>query len=194
MLRPLPYPAPDRLYWLSESMGKTQMDVGLGADYYTLRDENGVFEDIAAYDGRTQNWTGREKAEQLHAALVTPSFFKVLGTQPLLGRYLLPSEQGPKAPAVVVLSYGFWQSRLASDPEIVGKTITLDGLPNTIVGIMPQGFDFPKDTPIWRPLDMDDASQRPIVETRPMRLVSMLAKLKAGVREKQLDTEIARLR
>jgi putative ABC transport system permease protein len=125
---------------------------------------------------------------------VTPSFFKVLGTQPLLGRYLLPSEQGAKAPAVVVLSYGFWRGRLGSDPEIVGKTITLDGLPNTIVGIMPQGFDFPKGTPIWRPLDMTDASQRPIIETRPMRLVSMLAKLKAGVGQKQLDTEIARLR
>lgn len=194
MLRPLPYPAPDRLYWLSETMGKTQMDIGLGADYYTLRDENRIFEDIAAYDGRTQNWTGREKAEQLHAALVTPSFFKVLGTQPLLGRYLLPSEQGAKAPAVIVLSYGFWRSRLASDPGIVGKTITLDGLPNTVVGVMPQGFDFPRGTPIWKPLDMDDASQRPIVETRPMRLVNMLAKVKAGVGKKQLDTEIARLR
>jgi putative ABC transport system permease protein len=128
------------------------------------------------------------------ATQVTPSFFKVLGTPPVLGRALLPSEQGVKAPAVVVLSYGFWRSRLGSDPEAVGKTITLDGLPHTIVGIMPQGFDYPKGAQLWRPLNMDDASQRPIVETRPMRMVAILAKLKAGVDSKQLDTEIARLR
>jgi predicted permease len=194
LLRPLPYPAPDRLYWLSERMGKAQMDVGLGADYYTLREQNRIFEDIAAYDGQVVNWAGHEKAEQVIATQVTPSFFKVLGTPPMLGRSLLPSEQGVKAPAVVVLSYGFWRSRLGSDPEAVGKTITLDGVPHAIVGIMPQGFDYPKDAQLWRPLNMDDASQRPIVETRPMRMVAILAKLKAGVDSKQLDTEIARLR
>src|SRR4029079_1551153 len=118
--------------------------ISLGADYYTLREQNRVFEDIAAWDGQVLNWAGPEKAEQVIATQVTPSFFKVLGTQPLLGRSLLPDERGPKAPAVVILSYGVWQSRLGSDPEAVGRAITLDGLPHTIVGIMPQGFDYPK--------------------------------------------------
>jgi hypothetical protein len=102
LLRPLPYPASDRLYWLSERMGKAQTDISLGADYYTLREQNRIFENIAAWDGQVVNWAGREKAEQLIASQVTPSFFHAMGTQPLLGRYLLPSEQGVKAPAVVV--------------------------------------------------------------------------------------------
>ncbi len=194
LLRPLPYPEPGRLYWLSERMGKTQTDISLGADYYTLREQNRIFEDIAAWDGQVLNWAAPEKAEQVIATQVTPSFFKVLGTQPLLGRSLLPDEQGPKAPAVVILSYGFWRSLLGSDPEAVGKAIMLDGLPHMIVGVMPQGFDYPKGGQIWRPLDMDESSQRPILTTRPMRLVSILARLKGGVDARQLDAEMARLR
>jgi hypothetical protein len=125
MLRPLPYPEPDRLYWLSERMGREQTETGIGADYYSLRAGSRVFEDIAAYNPLTLNWTGTEQVrpEQLDAARVTPSFFKVLATQPLIGRYLAASEQGLKAPAVVVLSYVFWHSRLANDPHILGKTI-----------------------------------------------------------------------
>jgi len=116
-----------------------------------------------------------------------------MGTPPLMGRYLAPEEQGEKAPAVVVLSYGFWRSRLGSDLHAVGKMITLDRLPYTIVGIMPQGFDYPRGTQIFKPLPMDEATERPRSVTRPMRIVNMLAKLKNGVSELELTTEMARL-
>jgi putative ABC transport system permease protein len=193
ILRPLPYPDSDRLYWLSERMGRDQNEISIGADYYSLGEKNQVFNDVAAYDTLTVNWTGMEKPEQLDAAQVTPSFFRVLGTQPLFGRYLAQREQGTKAGAVVVLSYSLWRSRMASDPEVLGKTITLDGLPNTVIGIMPQGFDYPKGTNIWRPLPMDEAMERPRLVTRPMRLISMLARLKPNVSAKQLDTDLNRL-
>ena len=143
LLRPLPYPASERLYWLSERIGRDQMEVGLSADYYSLREENRVFEDVAAYQPTTVTWSGTEKPEQpeqVDATQVTPSFFRVMGSQPVTGRYLAPEEQGTKAPAVVVLSYAFWRSRMASDPDVLGKTITLDRLPNTVIGVMPQGF------------------------------------------------------
>jgi putative ABC transport system permease protein len=192
LLRPLPYPGSERIEWLGERMGPGQ-EVGLAADYYSLREQNRVFEDVAAYGGFSVNWSGIEKPEQLDAAQVTPSFFRVMGTEPLMGRYLAPEEQGEKAPAVVVLSYTFWHNRLGSDPRAVGKTIMLDRLPNTIIGVMPQGFDYPRGMQIFRPLPVDEASQRPRLTTRPMRLVNLLARLKPGVSPQQLATEMSRL-
>jgi putative ABC transport system permease protein len=124
----------------------------VGADYYSLREQNRVFEDVAAYDTLTLNWNGIEKPLQVDAAQVTPSFFRVMSSQPMMGRYLAAQEQGVKAPAVVVLSYAFWRSRMASDAHVIGKTIMLDRMANTIIGVMPQGFDYPAGTQIWRPL------------------------------------------
>ncbi len=195
LLRPLPYPGSERIYWLGERMGREGMEVGLGADYYSLAEENHVFESVAAYDTVTVNWTGIEKPEQVDAAQVTPSFFRVMGTQPLMGRYFAPEEQGVKAPPVVVLSYAFWRSRMGSGRDVVGKTITLDRMPNTIIGVMPQGFDYPNGATmlIWRPLPMDEAAQRPRSVRSPMRMVSMVARLKPNIGEVQLAAEMDRL-
>src|SRR5579863_6327399 len=121
LLRPLSFPDSRQIYWISERMGRDQLETGLGPDYYSLREENRIFEDIGAYDTTTLNWSGSEQPEQLDAAQVTPSFFRVLGTQPMVGRYLAAGEQGKKAPPVVVVSYTFWRSRLGSDRRIVGK-------------------------------------------------------------------------
>src|SRR5579863_1165193 len=193
LLRPLP--GAERVYWLGERMGGEPMDVGLAADYYSLREENRVFEDVAAYDTLTVNWTGIERPEQVDSAQVTPSFFRVMGIQPMMGRFLAPEEQGAKAPPVVVLSYAFWHNRMGSDPKVVGKRILLDRMPNTIIGVMPQGFDYPKGmtTPVWRPLPVDDDTQRPRSVRTPMRLVDMVARLKPNVSEVQLATEMERL-
>jgi len=195
LLRPLPYPGSERIYWLGERIGTEQMEVGIAADYYSLREENQVFEDVAAYETLTVNWTGTEKPEQVDAAQVTPSFFRVMGTQPLMGRYLAPEEQGSKAAPVVVLSYAFWRSRMGSDRNVLGKTITLDRMPNTIIGVMPQGFDYPKGmtAPIWRPLPVDEAKQRPRSVRTPLRLVDMVARLKPNISEARLGTELNRL-
>ena len=196
LLRPLPYPDSRRVYWIAERMGRDQMEVGLGPDYYSLREENRIFEDVGAYDTTTLNWSGSEKPEQLDAAQVTASFFRVLAAQPMLGRYLAAGEEGKKAPPVVVLSYTFWRSRLGSNPRVVGKTVTLDGLPNTVIGVMPQGFDYPHGTQIWKPLDIEEAEQRPRSVTRPMQFINMLARvktLKTGSEAPRLDAEMARL-
>jgi predicted permease len=195
LIRPLPYPGADRIYYISDRSGRNKIEVAAGPDYYILRKENRVFEDVAAYAPTTMNWSGVDKPEQIDGALVTPSFFRLLGTEPLLGRYLAPAEEGPKAPPVVVLSYAFWRNRLGSDPRAVGKTITLDRLPHTIIGVMPQGFDYPpgNPTPIWAPLEMDEASQFPIYPTMRMRIVSMLARRRPQVSPMELETEMRRL-
>src|SRR6266851_1217632 len=78
LLRPLPYPGADRIHWLSEHIGRENMEVTPGADYYSTADQSRLFEAVAAYDTLTLNWNGIEKPEQLDAAQVTPSFFRVM--------------------------------------------------------------------------------------------------------------------
>jgi hypothetical protein len=192
LLRPLPYPGSERIYWVSEHLGR-DAEIGAGPDYYSLREENRAFEDVAAYDEYTINWTGVEKPEQLDGAEVTPSFFRVMGTQAMMGRCFAQGEQGEKAPAVVVVSFAFWHSRMGGDRHVIGKTIILDRLPNTIIGVMPQGFNYPRGTQIFRPLPMDEATQRPRSATRPMRIVSMLARLRPEVGPRALAAEMSRL-
>ena len=104
LLRPLPYPASERIYWLSERMGRSPVEVGLGPDYYSLREQARALQNVAAYDTTTVNWNGIEKPEQLDAAQVTPSFFSVFATQPMMGRYLAVGEEGKDAPKIAVIS------------------------------------------------------------------------------------------
>jgi len=192
LLRPLPYPAPARLYWIAEILGRGE-EVGTGADYYSLRAENRVFEDVAAFDSTTLNWSGAEKSEEIASAMVSPSFFRVLGERPMLGRTLARDEEGSKAPPVVVASYRFWRNRLGSDMHITGKPIRLQGLEYTVIGVMPQGYDYPRGTDLWQPLPLDESSQLPRSERTPFRILRMVARLKAGVGAAQLDSEMARL-
>ncbi|HTS64781.1 MAG TPA: ABC transporter permease [Candidatus Acidoferrales bacterium] len=198
LLRPLPYADPGRLYWVTERFGGGAMEVATGSDYYTLRKMRHLFAEAGAYGSYTVNWSGVDRPEQLEAAQVTPSFFATLGVRPMMGRYLAGGEEGRDAPRVAVLSYAFWRSRLASDPALVGKTITLDGAACDVIGVMPQGFDFPHGTQVWRPVPMDEASQLPRSAQRPMRIVSIVARLApsvpAGAVDAQMDTATRAIR
>jgi len=130
LIRPLPYPASERIDWISERSGPAQQDVGVAPDYFALREQNRIFEELAAFGPDTVNWTGVERPEQLDAATVSRSFFRVMESRPMLGRTFAPEEEGPKAPSVAILSYAFWRNRLGNDPNILGKTIALDRLPH----------------------------------------------------------------
>ena len=192
LLRPLPYPGSERILWISDISGKRRLDTAAGPDYYVMRRENRVFEEVEAHNTRTFNWTGIEVPRQVDAAQVSPSFFGVFATPPLLGRYLVAGEEGPNAPHVVVLSFPLWRSSMGGDPSVVGKTMLLDGQPYTIVGVMPQGFDFPHGSDIWKPMAMNEATELP-VSNRPMHIVNMVARVKAGVSPVELGTEMSRL-
>ena len=194
LIRPLPYPHSERIDWISERSGPTQEDIGAAPDYYYLRQQNQIFENVAAFSPITVNWTGVERPEQLHAARVSASFFGVMGMQPMLGRYLAPEEEGPKTPAVTVLSYAFWRNRLGSDPHILGKRVALGRLPHTIIGVMPQGFDFPWGAQLWLPSLLNESSEGfPVSPTRPIFSVSILARRKPELTTQQIETEMNRL-
>jgi len=193
LIRPLPYPGANHIDWISERSGPVQEDIATAPDYYRVREQNHIFEDVAAFMPSTANRTGVERPEQLDVASVSASFFRVMGTEPLVGRYLAREEEGTKAPLVAVLSYAFWRNRLGSDPHIVGKAIALDRRPHIIVGVMPQGFDFPRGTQIWMPLHMDEASERPIRANTMFRILDIVARRRPHVTPQQADTEMRRL-
>jgi putative ABC transport system permease protein len=141
LLRPLPYPEPERLVTVCESnlrRGYQQILVA-PANLRDWRERNSVFEELGGQMYSSLSLTGVEKPQQLNAAYTTVNYFSVLGVPPLLGR-TFAAEDLPPGPAVAVLSYGLWQRCFGADRAIIGKPITLSGKLHTVVGVMPPGF------------------------------------------------------
>lgn len=193
LLRPLPYPQSSRICWVWEDIGRNRRDINTAADYFSLSEIGKTFDSVAAFGSSTANWSGVERPEQLNTAQVSASFFQVMATPPMLGRTLAQAEQGRQAPNVVVISYAFWRNGLQSDSSVVGKKIVLDREPHIVIGVMPQGFDYPRNTDIWQPWKIDDATERPRSAMRPFHMVSILARTKPGLTRPQLDAEMTRL-
>jgi putative ABC transport system permease protein len=153
VLRPLPFPEPDRLVWgwkASETVSQNSLSYDDFRDY-----EEGVsaFSAIGAFYVFNPQLliTGTAEAERVRSTLVTPDFFNTLGVSPALGRAFLPEEAVAGGPAVAVLSHAYWQGRLGGDGNIIGRAITMDGTPTEIVGVMPEGFEFRGGVQIWLP-------------------------------------------
>jgi hypothetical protein len=122
-------------------------------DFVAWRNELASIEHLSAFRTAQHNLvTGTGPPEPVEVAEMTASGFTVARTPPLAGRYLLPGDEREGAPAVVVIGYQAWQARFAGDSQIVGRAITLRGVPSTIVGVMPDGFKFPIDHQFWIPL------------------------------------------
>jgi putative ABC transport system permease protein len=198
LLRPLPYPDSARICWVWEDIGRDRRDINTAADYYSLAETGKIFESVGAFGTSTANWSGpsgpgQSRPEQLNSAQVTTSFFRVMGTAPMLGRTLAREEEGKKAPKVVVISYSFWRNGLQSDPAAIGRKVILDRAPHIIIGVMPQGFDYPRNTEIWQPLLVDESTQRPRSVMRSLNMVSVVARLTPGVTREQMEAEMPRL-
>jgi MacB-like periplasmic core domain len=126
LLRPLPFKETDRLVAMWESNPQNKQNEVSAANFIDWREQNQVFEQVAALSYASISLTGGDEPERLQAAPVTPSFFLALGAQASLGRTFLPEEEKPGAAPVVVLSHGVWQRRFAADPTLIGKTVTLN--------------------------------------------------------------------
>lgn len=148
LLRPLPFEDPNRLVWIangdSENLSSQTVQVD---NLLELREQNRSFSGIAGYSpfygAGDIRLTGTGEPERLTGVPVTETFFQLLGVEPGLGRFFTAEECQWNAPKTVVLSYRSWQRRFAADPGIVGGAITLDGQPVTVVGVLPESFDFP---------------------------------------------------
>ena len=156
LLRPLPYPEPDRLVALNHYYGNLDgLEAGLAVPTYRdIRERTRIFESFAVGQGWNANLTGVGQPERLVGSKTTAEFFRVYGVAPLLGRTFAAGEDHAGREKVVVLSHGFWQRRFGGDPAIVGRKILLDGEPYDVIGVMPASFYsfFGRNTDLWAPV------------------------------------------
>ena len=200
LLRPLPYKEPDRLVQLWETnplKGWTE-NVIAPANYLDWQSRSESFEQMSAYygsqtrDAGPSNFylTGEGEPERLQGLGVTGEFFSVLGVEPLYGRGFRPEEtwQGND---VIVLSHGLWRRRFGGDPNIVGQTISLNGRPQTVVGIMPESFYFPtKEIELWSTMGM---TREQMMRLRRPHFLRAIGRLKPGVTIEQARAEMTRI-
>jgi len=167
LLRPLPYPEPGRLmlvYERSREFGHLSVAY---PNFLDWRRENHSFTDIAAFRGDDFNFTGSGQPEHLGGEFVSASLLPVLGVNPMLGRNFLPQEDRQGAGGVVILTYGLWKSRFGADPNILGKTMTLNGRNYKVIGVLPSEFRFRGQAELYVPLAQGPSVELNDRETHP---------------------------
>lgn len=186
MLRPLPYADSHRLVTFYE--GPLKKKVTMHERFLSWREQNQVFEQMAAYSNERPYVTGIDRTRNVLASAVSPELFPMLGVQPLLGRGFRTDEERPGNDRVVVLSHTFWRDDMGGAQDAIGKTVSLDGESYTIVGVMPPGFGFPLGIPraFWMPLVFESSADWPSGQ-----LVFGLARLKKGGTLKQARAAMA---
>jgi predicted permease len=197
LLRPLPYKDADRLVavWEKGNADAFPLNSVSAANFMDWRDQNRVFEGMAAIGRASFNLTGVGEPERVEGRRVSANLFRLLGVEPQLGRVFLPEEDAPDAGRVVILSHGLWQRRFGSDPDIAGKALTLNGQSYTVVGVMPQDFRFPsRHDEMWVPIAF--SSQE--AANRGSNNYEVLGRMRLGVSQEQAQAEMnsiaARLR
>jgi putative ABC transport system permease protein len=186
MLRPLPFPEPDTLVRVFEIVPQYGRFSVAPANFFDWRQQNGVFERIAAYTGGTDTFTGNEGPERITMTAVSWDLFELLRVAPTLGRGFRQEEDQPNQNTSIVLSHGMWQRRFGGDPNVLGRSVVLGGTPVTIVGVMPEGFYFPtRDTEFWRPVALNPAKA-----SRGGHFLGVIARLKPGVSVPQAGAEM----
>ncbi len=153
LLRPLPFPHPDRLFLVALSPRSFFMrQPGMAdATYLAFRERDRAFEHLAAFFSYKGNLVGAGDPVVIKAGSVTTEFFDAIGVRPAMGRTFLPGDGQDGSERTVVLGDELWRSRFGSDPAILGKTITLNGTGHSVIGVMPSGFDFPGASAAWTP-------------------------------------------
>ncbi|HJT27698.1 MAG TPA: ABC transporter permease [Pyrinomonadaceae bacterium] len=189
----LPYPQSERLIRVWRTSPHSQTWPHSAANFFDQHDQNTVFEKMAAYNFVGRNLTENgQTAERLLSLAATADFFPMMGVAPARGRVFKPEEFEPGADNVVVLSDRFWSRRFGSDPNIVGRTIQLDGKTVEIVGVMPPGFEHPI---LWGPMDIwQPLSFTPERKTnRGNNYLSSFGRLKPGVTIQQAEQSMVAL-
>jgi putative ABC transport system permease protein len=197
LLKPLPYAGPDRLMTV-QSMNSRGAPVPSSLsypDFFDFRAQNHVFDHLVTSRDTNVVLTGVGQPQQLDGEMVTWDLFPALGIIPQLGRGFLQSEEGAGT-HVVVLSHALWQRQFGGAPGIVGRAITLDRKPYTVVGVAPAGFAFPVNEPdiqLWTTIAADRESppgDQPITEERGTHLLRALGRLKPGVSVEQARADL----
>jgi len=191
LLKPLPYPDPERL------VGVWQSAPGIGikdlnaspSDYFTFRDENRTMQQFGVWTGGSVSVTGLAAPEQVQSLTVTEGTLNALGVQPLFGRWFNATDDRPGSADTAILTYGYWQRRFGGDVSVVGRQIRVDGQSKQIIGVMPQNFRFLDQKPdLILPQQFDRAKT-----TLGNFSYQALGRLKPGVSLAQANADLARM-
>jgi predicted permease len=192
LLKPLPYPDPDRLIGVWHTApGINIKDLNMAPSVYFIdREQNTSFQDIGAYNEDSFSVTGTGEPQQVHGLDVTDGTLPLLGVAPALGRLFTRQDDSPQAPETVLISYGYWREKFGGDPAVIGRSITADGKPREIIGVLPRGFQFldDQDIAIIAPFKWDRSKTK--LGNFSYRA---LARLKPGVTMAQASADVARM-
>src|SRR5918995_703596 len=191
LLRSLPYEDPDRIVTLWENNAKESLprDDVSPANFLDWRERQQVFSEIAFANPNSLDYSGGEEPEVIRAAMVSKGFFEVFGAGALYGRTFLPEEYEAGKNQVVMLSHGAWQRRFGSDTSLIGKPLTLDGQPTTVVGVMPPSFRlylFDREEEMWAPQVPTEAMK----QQRKATYLKVVGRLKPDVSLSQAQAEL----
>jgi putative ABC transport system permease protein len=189
LLRPLAFRDPSRLVLtLEKNPAFTAVSSISYLNYLDWRDQSHSFESLEATRGTTLTLTGAGEPERLNARMATAGLFSLLGTHAMVGRTFLPDEDRPSGAPVVLLSYGLWQRRFGGSRDLIGKPISLDSQPRTVVGVLPAGFEILQPADVFVPL-MPWAKTLPDDRNWHPGIIP-IGRLKPGVSMEQARTEI----
>jgi putative ABC transport system permease protein len=191
LLRPLPYPNADRIMVLNESSGPGQDYSVALPDYFDWRNDNTVFEHLAATHKESRNLSGisGRDPERVSCASVTRNFFDIIGLPPEIGRTFSEDEDKVGAAPVVIISDRLWQHAFNRDPTVLGSSITLHDQNFTVIGVMPQQVTSPQDTDVWLSL-MRRSNNSAWMDRSHHPMIYVWGKLKPGVTVAQARTEM----
>ncbi|MBC7924541.1 MAG: ABC transporter permease [Bryobacteraceae bacterium] len=191
LLKPLPYPQAERLIALSHTAaGVNISDLRMSPSlYFTYRDENRVFEDLSLWSTSTSSITGNAEPEEVPVLMVTSRLLPVLKVQPFLGRTFSSVDEGAGSNPTVILSNGYWNSHFGGDRSMLGRSITIDGNPTEVIGVLPPSFEFlDQEVFLLLPLQFDRAKVFQVNFS-----YRGIARLKQGATIQQANADIARM-
>jgi predicted permease len=189
LLRPLPYSNPGRLINVFNTAPSRDLESfgGSPPDFRALRERNQTLTSLSALSMSFFNLTGPEEPERLRAAVVSAEYFTTLGVKPAVGRSFLPNEEQWGPHHVVILSDGFWRTHLNADPNIQGKTLTLNGERYDVVGVMPAGFYTAEAPVLWAPMAF---KAKDPYDSHNNYYLQLLGRLKPGVTREQARLDL----
>jgi predicted permease len=196
ILKPLPYPEPDRLVSLNldapGAEGLASFESGLrlsGSMYFTFSEHNRTFQSLGVWRPGTSNVTGFAQPEEVHAVNMTDGVLETLGVPPLIGRWLSAADYDPKNANNIMLSYGYWERRFGGDRSVIGRSLMVDSRQRTIIGVMPRGYRLvDQEFDILTPMGLD-----PHNEPLAGFAYQGIGRLKPGVTIARADADVARL-
>ena len=189
LLRGLPYRSPEDLYHLFEKTPQAEFSQREFSypDYQDYQ-QNQVFSALAAYTGGGGIITGSGEPERVFAPSASANFFSTLGVDPILGRTFEAGEDKPGTERTTVLTYGFWQRAFGGDPAVLGRTLTVNGISHTVIGVLPKNFQFAfRTADLWLPYQPSEQQ----LSRRYMHGTQLIGRLQPGITSAQAQAEIS---